>query len=164
MGIKHILASPFHPQTNGKLERYHQTLKRNMNQLPYEMPSDLETVIVAFVSYYNYRRYHKPAPAKKGGGGHRYHQLIASVGSGGSGSQVRALVNQVRKAQVPGQGGRQDKPALAGRRWPSKAMRIRSGWLRDRICRVLLFWSRLWVSKTIIPKAHEHPLAYSSHH
>ena len=59
MGIKHILASPFHPQTNGKLERYHQTLKRNMNQLPYEMPSDLDAAIVAFVSYYNYRRYHK---------------------------------------------------------------------------------------------------------
>ena len=30
-----------------------------MNQLLYEMPSDLEAAIVAFVSYYNYRRYHK---------------------------------------------------------------------------------------------------------
>ena len=59
VGIKHILAAPFHPQTNGKLERYHQTLKRDVNQLPYEMPSDLEAAIVAFVSYYNYRRYHK---------------------------------------------------------------------------------------------------------
>ena len=59
VGIKHILASPFHPQTNGKLERYHQTLKRDVNQLPYEAPSDLEAAIVAFVSYYNYRRYHK---------------------------------------------------------------------------------------------------------
>ena len=44
---KHILASPFHPQTNGKLERYHQTLKRDVNQLPYELPSDLEAAIVA---------------------------------------------------------------------------------------------------------------------
>ena len=45
VGIKHILATPFHPQTNGKLERYHQTLKRDVNQLPYEMPSDLEAAI-----------------------------------------------------------------------------------------------------------------------
>ena len=57
VGIRHILAAPFHPQTNGKLERYHQTLKRDV--VPYELPSDLEAAIVAFVSYYNYRRYHK---------------------------------------------------------------------------------------------------------
>ena len=59
VGIRHILAAPFHPQTNGKLERYHQTRKRDVNQLPCELPSDLEAAIVAFVSYYNYRRYHK---------------------------------------------------------------------------------------------------------
>ena len=57
--IKHILAAPYHPQTNGKLERYHQTLKRDVNQVPYEMPSDLEEALAAFVSYYKYRRYHK---------------------------------------------------------------------------------------------------------
>ena len=59
VGIRHVLAAPFHPQTNGKLERYHQTVKRDVNQLPYEMPSDLEAALAAFVSYYNYRRYHK---------------------------------------------------------------------------------------------------------
>ena len=59
VGIKHILATPFHPQTNGKLERYHQTIKRDVNQVPYELPADLEAAIAAFVSYYNYRRYHK---------------------------------------------------------------------------------------------------------
>ena len=64
VGIRHILAAPFHPQTNGKLERYHQTLKRDVNQLPYELPSDLEAAIVAFVSYYNYRHYNK-APGKE---------------------------------------------------------------------------------------------------
>ena len=58
MGIRHILASPYHPQTNGKLERYHQTIKRDVNQVPYEVPSDLEAAIAAFVTYYNYRRYH----------------------------------------------------------------------------------------------------------
>ena len=59
VGIKHILAAPFHPQTNGKLERYHQTIKRDVKQVPYEMPSDLEAALTAFVAYYNYRWYHK---------------------------------------------------------------------------------------------------------
>jgi len=59
VGIRHILAAPFHPQTNGKVERYQQSLKRVVNQLPYELPSQLEKAIADFVDYYNYRRYHK---------------------------------------------------------------------------------------------------------
>jgi len=59
VGIRHILAAPFHPQTNGKLERYHRSIKREVNQLPYELPSHLEKAIADFVDYYNFRRYHK---------------------------------------------------------------------------------------------------------
>jgi putative transposase len=59
VGIRHILAAPYHPQTNGKVERYQQSLKREVNQLPYELPSQLEQAIADFVDYYNYRRYHK---------------------------------------------------------------------------------------------------------
>jgi putative transposase len=59
VGIGHILAAPFHPQTNGKIERYQQSLKQEVNQLPYELPSQLELAIADFVDYYNYRRYHK---------------------------------------------------------------------------------------------------------
>ena len=59
VGIGHILAAPFHPQTNGKVERYQQSLKREVNQLPYELPSQLDKAIADFVDYYNYRRYHK---------------------------------------------------------------------------------------------------------
>ena len=47
------------PQTNGKLERYHQSIKHEMNQVPYEGPGDLEVAIADFVNYYNNRRYHK---------------------------------------------------------------------------------------------------------
>jgi transposase InsO family protein len=59
VGIRHIVASPFHPQTNGKIERYHRTLKGTINQVPYDMPSELKEAIRAFVEYYNYRRYHE---------------------------------------------------------------------------------------------------------
>ena len=59
VGIRHILAAPYHPQTNGKLERYHQSIKHEVNQVPYEVPGDLEVAIAGFVDYYNNRRYHK---------------------------------------------------------------------------------------------------------
>jgi putative transposase len=59
VGIRHILASPFHPQTNGKLERYHQSIKADVNQIPYDVPGSLEAALSDFVSYYNHRRYHK---------------------------------------------------------------------------------------------------------
>ncbi len=49
VGIRHILAAPFH----------HQTIKREVKQLPYELPSQLERAIADFVDYYNYHRYHK---------------------------------------------------------------------------------------------------------
>ncbi|MFH1775407.1 MAG: integrase core domain-containing protein, partial [Chloroflexota bacterium] len=46
-------------QTNGKIERYHRTIKGEINLLPYEMPSELRQAIDAFVEYYNHQRYHE---------------------------------------------------------------------------------------------------------
>jgi len=59
VGIRHITASPFHPQTNGKIERYHRTVKGEISQVPYDMPGELMEVIRDFIEYYNYRRYHE---------------------------------------------------------------------------------------------------------
>ena len=59
LGIRHIFAAPYHPQTNGKLERYHRTLKADVNQVPYDVVEDLETAIRDFACFYNEQRYHK---------------------------------------------------------------------------------------------------------
>jgi len=58
-GLRHIVASPYHPQTNGKIERYHRSLKDEINQRPYDMPGELKEAIRTFIEYYNYRRYHE---------------------------------------------------------------------------------------------------------
>lgn len=59
VGVRHIVASPYHPQTNGKIERYHRTIKGDIKLVPYDMPSELKKAIQAFIDYYNYRRYHE---------------------------------------------------------------------------------------------------------
>ena len=58
VGTRHIRAAPYHPQTNGKLERYHQSIKNDVNQVPYEVPSELEVAISGFVDHY----YNQPLP------------------------------------------------------------------------------------------------------
>ena len=49
---------PYHPQTQGKIERWHQTLKNRILLENYFLPGDLEAQIEAFVDHYNHQRYH----------------------------------------------------------------------------------------------------------
>ena len=57
--IKHIRGAPYHPMTQGKIERWHQTLKNRILLDNYYLPGDLERQIDAFVEHYNHVRYHE---------------------------------------------------------------------------------------------------------
>ena len=57
--IKHLRGAPYHPMTQGKIERWHQTLKNRILLENYFLLGDLETQIAAFVDDYNHRRYHE---------------------------------------------------------------------------------------------------------
>ena len=57
--MSHVRGAPFHPQTQGKIERWHQTLKNRILLENYFLPGDLEAQIEAFVEHYNHRRYHE---------------------------------------------------------------------------------------------------------
>jgi transposase InsO family protein len=57
--MDHVRGAPYHPQTQGKIERWHQTLKNRILLENYYLPGDLETHIEAFVEHYNHRRYHE---------------------------------------------------------------------------------------------------------
>jgi transposase InsO family protein len=58
-GIQHIRGAPNHPMTQGKIERWHQTMKNRVLLENYYLPGDLEAQIEAFVDHYNHRRYHE---------------------------------------------------------------------------------------------------------
>jgi len=57
--MEHVRGAPYHPQTQGKIERWHQTLKNRILLENYYLPGDLETQIDAFVEHYNHQRYHE---------------------------------------------------------------------------------------------------------
>jgi transposase InsO family protein len=54
-----IRGAPYHPQTQGKIERWHQTLKNRILLENYYLPGDMENQVEAFVGHYNYHRYHE---------------------------------------------------------------------------------------------------------
>lgn len=58
-GIAHVRGAPNHPMTQGKIERWHQTMKNRVLLENYFLPGDLERQIGVFVDHYNHRRYHE---------------------------------------------------------------------------------------------------------
>jgi len=60
LGIEHLLSAPGHPQTCGKIERFHQTLKRWLGMQPRARSiAQLQTQLDSFLDFYNHRRPHR---------------------------------------------------------------------------------------------------------
>jgi len=58
-GLKHLRAKAHHPQTIGKVERWHRTMKDEVELVVYTSPDQLREAISRFVDYYNRERYHE---------------------------------------------------------------------------------------------------------
>jgi putative transposase len=57
--MSHTRGKPYHPQTQGKIERWHRSLKNQILLENYYLPGELEERIRRFVDYYNHERYHE---------------------------------------------------------------------------------------------------------
>ena len=57
--IDHIYGAPYHPMTQGKIERWHRSMKNVIKLQNYYSPSELERAIAEWVEYYNNQRYHE---------------------------------------------------------------------------------------------------------
>jgi len=58
-GLTYTRGRPYHTMTQGKIERYHRSLKNVLLLDNYYSPADLKAEIEAFVSHYNHQRYHE---------------------------------------------------------------------------------------------------------
>ena len=61
--MSHVRGAPFQPQTQGKIERWHQTLKNRVLLENYFLPGDLEQQVEAFVEPSNHQRFNNVTPA-----------------------------------------------------------------------------------------------------
>lgn len=77
-GLTHTRGAPYHPQTQGKIERWHRSMKNVVKLEHYYLPGQLEAALKEFVDYYNNERYHEslqnvtPADVYHG----RHHEII----------------------------------------------------------------------------------------
>lgn len=55
----HVRGRPLHPQTQGKIERYHRSMKNIVKLDVFHSPGQLEKKLEEFVEFYNYHRYHE---------------------------------------------------------------------------------------------------------
>jgi transposase InsO family protein/transposase-like protein len=100
-GMDHVRGAPNHPQTQGKIERWHQTMKNRVLLENYYLPGALEQAVEAFVEHYNHCRYHEslsnvtPADVYFG----RHHDILSERRKTKEKTMIlRRLINHVNAA------------------------------------------------------------------
>jgi transposase InsO family protein len=58
-GMVHTRGRPYHPQTQGKIERWHRSMKNQILLNNYYLPGELQEHLQHFITYYNHERYHE---------------------------------------------------------------------------------------------------------
>ena len=58
-GLVHTRGRPYHPMTQGKIERYHRSMKNVVRLENHYSPWELERAIARFVEHYNHKRLHE---------------------------------------------------------------------------------------------------------
>ena len=57
--MTHTRGRPYHPQTQGKIERWHRSMKNQILLNNYYLPGELQEHLQRFITYYNHERYHE---------------------------------------------------------------------------------------------------------
>jgi len=58
-GMTHTRGRPYHPQTQGKIQRWHHSMKNQILLNNYYLPGELQEHLHQFVNHYNHERYHE---------------------------------------------------------------------------------------------------------
>lgn len=95
-----VRGAPHHPQTQGKIERWHQIMKNRVLLENYYLPGDLERQIEAFVEHYI---------------NHRYHESLGNLTSAdvyhGRGAQILSMREEIKKQTIRKRGLQHDSAA-----------------------------------------------------
>lgn len=96
VGMTHTRGAPYHPMTQGKIERWHRSMKNVVKLEHYYSPGELEAAIGNFVDYYNHERYHEslnnvtPADVYYG----RHHNVLSER------AKIKRLTMQQRRKET----------------------------------------------------------------
>lgn len=129
LGVELINAGPYHPQTLGKLERFHKTLKEWLtDEGPAEDLSHLQELLDGFRHHYNRDRPHQGignlTPAER----YRFTPPVAdapaSLGVDEQGEPVYPPRSIVRKANANGTIGFASHQIHLGSRWAGAVVRV----------------------------------------